>query len=68
MYATFSTAAVVLGFLVGSSQAFWRLSCGIVQAGRIDPIVTPGKISGHAHKIAGGGSNLMLLDGPGIRY
>lgn len=59
MYPTFSTAAVVLGFLAGSSQAFWRMSCGIVQTGRIDPIVAPGKLAGHAHKLAGA-SNIDL--------
>ena len=30
------------------------MSCGIIQTGRIDPVVSPGKIAGHAHKIAGG--------------
>ncbi|MCJ1478593.1 hypothetical protein MMC13_007274 [Lambiella insularis] len=40
-------------------RAFWRMECGIIQTGRIDPIVSPGKLSGHAHKIAGA-SNLGL--------
>ena len=46
--------AFLFGVLAGSSQAFWRMSCGIIQTGRIDPVVSPGKIAGHAHKIAGG--------------
>jgi len=49
-----STFAVLVGTLTGPSLAFWRMSCGIIQTGRIDPVVSPGKIAGHAHKIAGG--------------
>ena len=60
MYTTLSKATVILGLLAGSSHGFWRLSCGIVQTGRIDPIVNPGKLSPHAHKIAGGGSNQIF--------
>ncbi|KAL8833958.1 MAG: hypothetical protein Q9170_004004 [Blastenia crenularia] len=48
-----SVPAVVVGLLAGSSHAFWRLSCGIVQTSRIDPIINPGATSPHAHKIAG---------------
>ncbi|MCJ1434081.1 hypothetical protein MMC27_003447 [Xylographa pallens] len=29
------------------------MQCGITQTGRIDPVVSPGKISSHVHKIAG---------------
>lgn len=36
-----------------SSQAFWRLGCGIAQRGRIDPIITPGGVSGHLHMHSG---------------
>ena len=34
-------------------SAFWRMNCGIIQNGRIDPIISPGKVSGHCHKLAG---------------
>jgi hypothetical protein len=34
-------------------DAFWRMNCGIVQNGRVDPIVNPGAISSHAHMISG---------------
>ena len=32
------------------------MPCGIVQTGRIDPVVSTGKVSGHVHKIAGASS------------
>lgn len=38
------------------ADAFWRMSCSIVQTGRVDPLVSPGKVAGHVHKIAGGSS------------
>ncbi|KAI1853724.1 hypothetical protein JX266_001708 [Neoarthrinium moseri] len=34
-------------------NGFWRMSCGIIQTGRIDPIVNPGSIAAHAHKVSG---------------
>ena len=36
-----------------SSHGFWRLGCGIAQRGRIDPIITPGDVSGHVHMLSG---------------
>lgn len=39
------------------------MSCGIVQVGRIDPVVSPGTVANHVHKIAGA-SNL----GPSSTY
>lgn len=39
------------------SNAFWRLPCrGRTGIARLDPIIDPGEISGHAHTIHGGGS------------
>lgn len=39
------------------SDAFWRLPCrGRTGVARLDPIVNPGEISGHAHAIHGAGS------------
>jgi hypothetical protein len=32
---------------------FWRMNCGKIQVGRIDPVVSPGSISGHVHNIVG---------------
>lgn len=52
-----------LGFLTGFSDAFWRMSCSIIQTGRIDPIVSPGEVSSHVHKISGA-SNI----GPNSTY
>jgi hypothetical protein len=44
---------IVLSLTVGHVDAFWRMVCGTVAVGRIDPIVNPGGISGHCHTIAG---------------
>lgn len=47
-----SVALALLG-IANPASAFWRLSCGTVQSGRVDPVVSPGKLAGHAHKVAG---------------
>jgi hypothetical protein len=40
--------------LIPSSNAFWRMPCAQpVLDSRVDPIVSPGKPSGHAHAIMG---------------
>lgn len=41
--------------------AFWRMNCGIIQRGRIDPLVSPGAIAAHVHTIVGGSSELNRL-------
>lgn len=45
-------SAAVLG---GTAEAsgFWRIDCGRIQTGRVDPIVSPGKVSSHCHNIGG---------------
>jgi len=40
-------------FLAGTTHAFWRMSCGVIQTGRVDPIVNPGALAAHAHTIVG---------------
>ena len=32
------------------------MNCGIVQTGRLDPVISFGSVSSHVHKIAGGSS------------
>ena len=45
----------VVTTLASSVDAYWRMSCpGTLLEGRLDPIVTPGKVSGHTHVILGG--------------
>lgn len=40
--------------LVPSANAFWRLPCAVpVLDARVDPIVNPGRPSGHSHTIMG---------------
>lgn len=46
----FATATLIL--LFSPVSAFWRLSCmGVAGVARIDPLVSPGKQSGHVHTI-----------------
>jgi hypothetical protein len=40
--------------LISSVNAFWRLPCAkSIMQGRVDPIVSPGKASGHGHTVMG---------------
>ncbi|KAH6893527.1 hypothetical protein B0T10DRAFT_592516 [Thelonectria olida] len=39
--------------LATSVDAYWRMSCGLIQTGRVDPIINPGKVAGHVHKVSG---------------
>lgn len=48
----------VLGLLAAAPiispvSGFWRMTCGVIQTGRVDPIVSPGSVAGHAHKVSG---------------
>ncbi|EEQ84068.1 WSC domain-containing protein [Blastomyces dermatitidis ER-3] len=53
---------VVLAATISPALAFWRLPCrGRVGLGPIDPIVNPGKRSGHVHALHGAG-NLGLTN------
>ncbi|KAI9893077.1 MAG: hypothetical protein M1814_000624 [Vezdaea aestivalis] len=47
------TATIAVLYACSPVSAFFRMSCDVVQQGRIDPITDPGKASPHAHKIAG---------------
>ena len=38
------------------SAAYWRTACSVAQTARVDPILSPGAVSGHVHKISGGSS------------
>ncbi|KIW47070.1 uncharacterized protein PV06_02678 [Exophiala oligosperma] len=44
---------IFLSLTFGHVEAFWRMRCGTVQVGRVDPIVSPGGVAGHCHTIAG---------------
>lgn len=54
---------LILINIIGLTDAYWRMNCGIIQSGRIDPIVSPGKISQHVHKLVGASSK-YLTDSP----
>ncbi|KAF4457032.1 hypothetical protein F53441_947 [Fusarium austroafricanum] len=51
----------ILGLLafVAWVEAYWRMSCGIIQTGRVDPIIAPGTFSAHVHKLSGA-SNINI--------
>lgn len=58
----------VLAALAGSSDAFFRMSCpGRVVRTRLDPIVTPGRVSGHVHTISGGAAFSPSMTYEGMR-
>ncbi|KAI9710821.1 MAG: hypothetical protein M1812_007370 [Candelaria pacifica] len=44
---------VALTGLAVTVEAYWRLPCSLIQTGRIDPVINPGMISPHVHKIVG---------------
>jgi hypothetical protein len=46
-------AGLVALLFVSFVDAFWRMVCGTIRTGRIDPIISPDTISGHCHTIAG---------------
>jgi hypothetical protein len=57
----FSIFAVGL-LLVSSVNAFWRMPCAKpVLDSRVDPIVTPGRASSHAHTIMGSSGALICV-------
>jgi hypothetical protein len=62
----FEASAFVLAALsvvAGPVDAWWRMGCpGTLVEGRLDPIVTPGKISGHTHVILGGNGFTPSMD------
>jgi len=44
---------LVATILLNGVDAYWRMPCGVIQTGRLDPIINPGAISSHVHKISG---------------
>ena len=45
---------LVVSMFTGLAHSYWRMSCmGVVGVGRMDPIVSPGKISAHVHTFKG---------------
>ncbi|KAI1799599.1 WSC-domain-containing protein [Daldinia bambusicola] len=50
---------VYLGLLAASlaglqgADAYWRMSCSLIQTGRLDPNISPGVVSPHVHKVSG---------------
>lgn len=61
MYTSSPTSLVFLvTALSGVCQGYWRMGCGTVQTGRLDPVVSPGKINAHVHKVSGPSSMYCL--------
>ncbi|EAU85171.2 WSC domain-containing protein [Coprinopsis cinerea okayama7 len=55
-------APVILLGLVASSNAYWLMGIeNFITTERIDPIVSPGRISNHVHSVVGG-SNFRMSD------
>ena len=56
--------AALAAALAPIADAYWRMDCpGTLVEGRLDPIVTPAKVSGHTHVIIGGNGFT-----PGMNY
>ncbi|KAI1621836.1 WSC domain-containing protein [Exophiala viscosa] len=45
--------ALSLGSWLGLVNAYWRMTCSVAQTGRVDPILSPGSVSGHVHLLSG---------------
>ena len=57
------SAAALAAAIIPTVNAYWRMSCpGTLVEGRLDPIVTPGKVSGHTHVILGGNGFAPTMD------
>lgn len=50
--------SIAANLAVNVQAGFWRMNCGRMLTGRVDPVVNPGAISAHAHNIVGGYSEL----------
>ncbi|KAI9847201.1 MAG: hypothetical protein M1837_003065 [Sclerophora amabilis] len=59
LFSRIAAPALITAISVGFADGFWRLSCNLIQTGRIDPVVNPGRTSGHVHKISGA-SNINI--------
>jgi hypothetical protein len=51
-----SAAVGALFAAPGGVNAYWRMSCSIIQEGRIDPVISYGSASSHVHKLSGAAS------------
>lgn len=57
------TSLGLLSLVATPAAAFWRLPCkGAIVNERADPIVNPGKVSGHLHQIMGGNAFDFQMD------
>ncbi|KAK5404051.1 hypothetical protein LTR06_009984 [Exophiala xenobiotica] len=57
------TAGLLAALAASPVSAFWRLPCKTpIVVERADPIVNPGKVSGHAHTIMGGNAFDFTMD------
>lgn len=55
MSSFFLSAAALIGLISPPAHAFFRMSCpGRLTLQRIDPIISPGQVSGHVHTVSGG--------------
>lgn len=60
---TSNKAVGLFASLSGVANAFWRMPCsGRLSLERADPIIDPGKISGHVHTISGGNGFGFSMD------
>lgn len=49
--------SLLIAFAIPSVEAFWRMECRARSGvGQVDPLMTPGEVSPHAHIIHGSGN------------
>jgi Domain of unknown function (DUF1996) len=49
-----STTVIVTLALVSGIDGFWRMPCAVFpDVARVDPVISPGNISSHAHSLHG---------------
>jgi hypothetical protein len=62
---SFAVKALTLVLAAGSAQAFWRMPCRSRSGlARLDPLVSPGTVSQHAHAIHGSSGTSLLPPSP----
>ncbi|KAF9779950.1 hypothetical protein IL306_000936 [Fusarium sp. DS 682] len=55
----YTNSFLALLAFVALAEGYWRMSCSIIQTGRVDPIIAPGTFSAHVHKLSGA-SNINI--------
>ncbi|TFK22759.1 hypothetical protein FA15DRAFT_595516 [Coprinopsis marcescibilis] len=61
-----ATTAVLLA-LAASTNSYWLMGTEFITTERIDPVVTPGRVSSHVHSVVGGSNFRMTVSTASLR-